>query len=413
MTAKLVVTLLAIFTIAACGSGTARSASSPSASAPARSPTSSTTPSPQRLNALLHCEGKPSSARALALVHSYLQEEPVVILDVSNPLKPVVACTLSQAQGGRFLSATKIAFWSGDKLGIADVSAGTVVQTAQLPLAPASGAFSADGSEFAYRVRDGADAVSAHLYIAGNDRTLYTQEPMGGHGGQRLELGPLDILKFSPDGTELLDYMLFRPTSGPTNLLVFRVDGSTIFQQGGSSGVWVANGGVWAATGGVWAATGSVLYFPILDEARQVITVYSLDASGQRRTVATGVKGFYWPHLAPDGQGIVYHAPDSSVPSCGGLPHVWRLDLNTGSASQVSKSVSAIPVFVSSTIMWSSEEKQTDCGLDGQPSDADGVILAHDFGTGRDAPVDITFFSALKSSSPDQMSTYYVLDARF
>lgn len=398
LTAKLVAALFALITLAACGSGTARSASSPSVSAPAGSPSASATPGPQRLNALLHCARQPSSARALALVHSYLQQEPLVILDVSNPLKPVVACTLSQAQGGRFLSATKIAFWSGDKLGVADVSAGTVVQTAQLPLAPASGAFSADGSEFAYRVQDGAGAASAHLYIAGNDRTLYTQEPMGGHGGRRLDFGPLDILKFSPDGTELLDYMLFRPTSGPTNLLVFRVDGSTIFQQGGSSGVW--------------AATGSVLYVPNLDEARQVITVYSLDASGQRRTVATGVKGFYWPHLAPDGQGIVYHAPDSSVPSCGGLPHVWRLDLKTGSASQVSKSVSAIPVFVSSTIMWSSEEKQTDCGLDGQPSDADGVILAHDFDTGRDAPVDVTFFSGLKSSSPDQMSTYYVLDAR-
>jgi len=346
---------------------------------------------------VLQCPGNPS-AHPLALFRDY-GLEPLAILDVSNPLKPSVACTLSPANGGRFLSATKIAFWAGDKLGTADLARRTVTQTAQLPVVATTGAFSADGSEFAYRAYDDAGAMKVHLLMGGSDRILYSQDPIGGHGGPGPDFGPFDKLQFSADGKELLDYMLFRPYPGPPNLRIFKMDGSILFEDS-------------LIGQGVWSQTGSVLYIRAPDRTETSVTVDSIDATGQRRTVASGLKGYFWAELAPDGQSIVYNAQDSSVPDCGGLPHVWRLDLKTGGISQLSTSVSAIPVFVGPAVLWSGEEKQSPCGPGG-PSTSDGVTLAHDLSTGRDSPVNTLLLNDVHAPGPWYMSTSLVMEVRF
>jgi len=147
----------------------------------------------------LNCGDTHIGATALAL---YLyQDSPtsslVELLDVSNPLKPSLVCTLMPAIGARFLSATKIAFWTGDQLGTADLSSGTpITLTARLATRAGTGAFSPDGTKFAYRSYDDGGAVSFHLFSAGTDRTLYVQEPMGGHGGPGQTFGPIDQVAF-------------------------------------------------------------------------------------------------------------------------------------------------------------------------------------------------------------------------
>ena len=260
-------------------------------------------------------------------------------------------------------------------------------------------AFSPDGTEFAYRVFDDAGGLKMHLRIAGQDRVLYTQEPVGGHGGP--PYGPYDQLQFSPDGTELLDFWMFRPTSGPLNLLVFKSDGSILFQESGT-------------VSGVWSPTENLLYFSVLAQSGLPSEVDSLDPAGQRATVVSGLKGYFWPVMAPNGGAIIYDTYDTSVPgqATGGLPHLWRLDLSAHSSSQLGSSVSSRPVFVEPTFVWSNEEKPCECGPGGA-SAVDGVVIAHDVIANRDATVDMALTVPGIGAPAVMPSTGSVLDAWF
>ena len=264
----------------------------------------------------------------MALLQRYGQSPVLDVVDVSDPIKPVLLCTLGPAGGGRFQSASKITFWSGSKLGTADLASG-VVEEADLHISGTIGAVSADGTEVVYHVSGDQDGWTAHLLVGGVDRTLYAQQSSGGHGAPPQDRRPLRQLQFSPDGKELLDYYVFRPT----NLLVFKTDGSMLFQQSGEAP-------------GVWAAHGSTLYFPVTNQSLQTGEIDSLDSAGQRRTVATGLKGFWWPSLSPDGRSIVYNTPDIPVPDCEGMPDLWRLDLSTGNTSRLSNAISSGAVFI-------------------------------------------------------------------
>lgn len=320
---------------------------------------------------------------------------------MSNPLKPNLACTLMPAYGAHFLSATKLAFWFGDQLGTADLGSGAITQTARLPTGAGTGAFSADGRKFAYRSYDDATGtITLHLYVNGSDRTLYIQEPMGGHGGPGASFGPSDQLEFSPDGSLLLDYMLFRPPSGPPNLIVFRADGSIVFQTTGGSG-------------GTWSPTGNKLFFYAANQSGLAGDLDELDTTGQPQVVASGLHGMNWLRMSPDGSGIIYNASDNSVPDCGGVPHLWRFDLATGRATQISSAISSDPYFIQSNVVWSDEQKLSDCGPGG-PSTPDGVILAHDLSTGKDAPVDTTLtVPGIGGPQLSPPTTFYLLDSWF
>jgi hypothetical protein len=351
----------------------------------------------------LTCGDSRVGATALA-IYRYPTTSPFVeLLDVSNPIKPYLACTLMPATGAHFLSDTKLAFWSGDQLGTADLSSrAPVTQTARLAASAGTGAFSADGTKFAYRHWDDAGGMSTHLYVAGSDHTLYFQEPMGGHGGPGPSAGPFDQLAFSPDGSLLLDYMLFRPPSGPPNLRVFRADGSIVFQTAG-------------APGGAWSRTGNTLFFFAYapNQPGLVGDLIRLDTSGQRQVVASGLHVMNWSRMSPDGTGIVYNAPDISVPDCGGVPHLWRFDLATGRDTQVSGAISSGPFFIQPNIVWSDEQKLGPCGPGG-PSVPDGVILAHDLTTGKDATVDTTLIVPGIGGPPQgPASTFWLLDTWF
>jgi hypothetical protein len=325
----------------------------------------------------------------------------VELLDVSNPVKPSLVCTLMPAYGARILSATKLAFWNGDQLGIADLSSGApITQTARLAASAGTGAFSADGTKFAYRTYDDAGGMSLHLRFGASDRTLSVQEPVGGHDGPGASVGPTDRLQFSADGSLLLDEFSFRPASGPANFIVFKSDGSIAFQST-------------AATGGTWSPAGHTLYFLVHNQPGPTGDLHNLTADGQQHIVAIGLDGLFWSQMSPDGSGIIYDAVDSSVPDCGGVPHLWRVDLTTGRAVQISKSISAVPFFVQPTVVWSDEQVLSQSGPGG-PSTEDGVILAHDLGTGKDATVDTTLLVPGIGGSPlPRVATWNLLDSWF
>jgi Tol biopolymer transport system component len=272
--------------------------------------------------------------------------------------------------------------------------------TARLAARVGTGAFSNDGKKFAYRSYDDGGTVSLHLFSAGSDRTLYVQQPMGGHGGPGPSFGPFDQLAFSPDGSLLLDYLLFRPPSGPPNLRVFRADGSILFQVAG-------------APGGAWTPTGNTLFFFAHNPPGSAGDLMKLDASGQRQVVASGLPFVSWLRMSPDGSGIIYNTSDSSVPDCGGVPHLWRFDLATGRAAQISTAISSGAFFIQPNVVWSDEQKLTACGPGG-PTYQDGVILAHDLNTGRDVTVDTTLVvPGIGGPQLPPVTTFYLLDAWF
>jgi hypothetical protein len=373
---RVAITALAVLALAGCqASGTSnaqRPTSSPSQTAIPASPTEQPSPTAAAFPSQLNCDRPVTATHGLALFE-YANSSVLGVLDVSNPLKPVLLCWLSGAKGGRFnQSATQIVFWIGDKLGTADLTSGKVAQTDTLPAVPSEGFFSSDGMQFAYRTGDDTNVgMSTHLYRRGDHRnlTLYSQAPLGGHGGP--PYGPLDQLAFSPDNKELLDFYEFRPPSGtPPRFMVFRTaDGSVAYQ-------------LETAAFGAWAATGSTVYFFVQGEQGFVGELDSVGPSGQAQTVVASINGFFWPRATPDGAAIVYDAYDSA-----GLPHLMRLDLATKNVAQLSTAVSSKPVFVTRSTIWTDEEKPCDCGPGGA-SAPDGSILAHNLSGGADTLVD-------------------------
>jgi hypothetical protein len=396
---RLAIAAVAVLALAGCqasGASSAKPSGSPSQTAIASAaPTEPPSPSAAAFPSQLNCDRPVTATHGLALFE-YANSSVLGILDVSNPLKPVLLCWLSGAKGGRFnQSATQIVFWIGNKLGTADLASGKVVQTDTLLAEPSEGFFSSDGMQFAYRVGDDTNVgMSTHLYRRGDHRdlTLYSQAPIGGHGGP--PYGPLDQLAFSPDNKELLDFYEFRPPSGtPPRFMVFRtVDGSVAYQ-------------LETAAFGAWATTGSTVYFFVQGEQGFVGELDSVGPSGQAQTVVASINGFFWPRATPDGAAIIYDAYDNA-----GLPHLMRLDLATKNVVQLSTAVSSKPVFVTRSTIWADEEKPCDCGPGGA-SAPDGSVLAHNLSGGAGTLVD-TSHTAPGVGAP-QPSTTGIADVWF
>ena len=393
---RFAIAVAAVLVLAGCSTQRAQGpASAPRTAIPISTPTGASSPTVATFSSQLNCD-RPVTATHGLVLFEYFDSSVLGVLDVSDPLKPNLLCWLSGAKGGRFTqSGTQIAFWVDDKLGTANLASGKVVQTDTLPAMPSEGYFSGDGAQFAYRAGDVTNVgLTTHLYRRADHRDLqlYTQAPIGGHGGA--PFGPQDQLTFSPDNTELLDYFEFRPLSGaPPHFMVFRTaDGSVAYQL--DTGAF-----------GAWSPIGSTVYFFVRGEQGFIGELDSVGPSGQAQTVVTSINGFFWPRVTPDAAGIVYEALDSA-----GLPHVWRLDLATKGMAQLSTKLSSIPVFVTSSTLWMVEEKPCDCGLGGA-SMPDGTILARTVNGTTDSPVD-TSRTAPGVGAP-QPSTDGIVDVRF
>jgi hypothetical protein len=379
---------------------------------PSSSPSGIPSPAGAPFTTKLTC-GRPVSATHGLALYELATTPPILeVLDVSNPLKVVLLCLLSPAQGGSFDQApNEVVFWIGDQLGSADLSSGQVVLTARLPMPAFEGVYSHDGATFAYRASvDPVGSISTRIDGGGYDRELYLQPPIGGHGGPPPGAGPFDQLEFSPDGKMLLDFSAFRPPTGPDNFMVYRTTGILgTYAPPDSFLIFHST----TAVHGAWAPTGGTLYFL---ESPQGTTgeVDSVDANGRHVAPSRIVTDFYWPRLMPSGASIVYDAYISPPgDTCGGVPKLWTFDLASAGASQLSTAISAEPVFISQTIVWSNEQKVGQCGPGGE-SGPDGVILAHDIGTGRDSVVDTTQTVPGIGGPPlPPPSTSHVLDVWF
>jgi hypothetical protein len=333
-----------------------------------------------------------TTARALAL---YAYNPALDVLDVTNPVQPKLLCFIPNASGGRFLSATTVALWNASTAEVMDITTGKVLRSQMVSAPP--WAFTADAALFAYRVATADGTETMHLLdmTSGSDRLLYTQAPMGGHGG--VPGGPRYQLLFSPDGKELLDFDIFRPQSGPASLQVFRLDGSIPFQ----TTVGIA---------GIWARTGATLYV-VAHGASITNELDSIGPDGTRSVVMGGLTGVNWPVLSPDGSALFFDTYDATAPgeATGGLPHLWRLDIATAHAMTIGRAVSSQPVFVGANVVWSNQEKPCQCGPGGA-SQVDGVVLADDLGTSTAVMVNMDPVVPGIGGPSVMPSTAYVVD---
>jgi WD40-like Beta Propeller Repeat len=354
--------LLLVIMIASCSQGASSNGSQASS---ARS--SATPASAAAVDTRLTCGSQSALGDPLALmIKTGASGSELLVVDVVDPINPVVRCDLSPASGGRFVAATRVAFWQADTLFVADILSGSVAETAKLPDIPTDGAFSPDGSLFAYRVGGDTNGLSTHMFVAGQDRTLVVRPGIGGHGGG--PFGPATQLQFSADGKYLLsvDSLFARFGSGPPNFLVYDVNGSVVFQST-------------TAGFGVWATQGSKLYFLATTEQGAIGgDFHSWDAVAGEVPVAQRLSTYFWPTLKPDGRVLVFNSYDSA-----GLPHLWTLDLGTGVISQLSNGISSRPLFVGRNVIWSMEEKPCQCGPGGA-SAPDGNVLVYDMQTRRE-----------------------------
>src|SRR5579885_3083655 len=251
--------ILVVLLVAACGpaTGTTAGSGSPTASVEPSNAANVTAspsapPSPTPAGApKLECTSRPAPGDPLVLVsrgYAPPGAGELLVMDAVSRAAPTLDCLLSPAAGGRFVSSTLIAFWLGSSLFTADIGSGAIVLASNLPVAPTQGAFSSDGSRFAYRVGDDTGGLSDHLFVAGRDLTLITRPGIGGHGGP--PYGPYDELAFSADAQYLLTDDSFGANfpSGPPNFVVYDMSGKTVFQSG-------------TAAFGEWAPHGDKLYF--------------------------------------------------------------------------------------------------------------------------------------------------------
>ena len=335
------------------------------------------------------CKATPVPADPLVLMSGSASPlSSLIVLDVKDPLHPTLACVLSNANGGRFISGTKIVFWYSTFVGTADLETGGLVWNRAFLNPPAAVSFNSDGTNWAWIEDDGTGARKTHLVVGGKDQVVLSRAPIGGHGG--VPWGPVSQLEFSASGQYLLTYTLFADAGGKPNLIVYALDGTVAYQSK-------------TAKFGVWDGAGNRLYFLAATAVgSNAGTVVSWDPGGQPVVRSPKLTSYFWPTLSPDGRTLVFNTYNAQ-----GFPHPWRLVIATRTRSQVSSSTSSVPVFVSPDYIWSSEGIPCVCGPMGT-SQADGRLIAHNMKTGVNSVV-----LEIARLTPSQSPTSDIVDVWF
>jgi hypothetical protein len=376
--------ILVVLAIAACGNPQAGTTASPSPSKASASatPTPSTDPS-------LVCTSKPVPGHPLALLAAtLLNTQGIAVMDVADPLHPFQICSLNNAVGGRFVSATKIAFWESTFVGTADLVTNSVNWSRAFVDAPTALVFSPDGSKWAYQTGDPTRGMTIHLVVAGKDETLVTMPQIA--GTVLPPWGPFSKMQFSAHGDYLLTYTAFaNPAGGQPDFEVFGMDGSVAFRSA-------------LANLGTWSRTVNRLYLLAAAKAGGIGgRVGSWEPGGAPAQLSGTLSSYFWPAVSPDDAKLVFNSYDAN-----NLPRLWRLDIATGKVVQISGGISTEPVFVSPGIVWSSEEQACQCGAAGS-SAPDGKVVAHDLLSGTDTLVaDFTGFTLSAAPTRDILDVW-------
>lgn len=227
-------------------------------------------------------------------------------------------------------------------------------------------AWSPAGRDWTYLVNTPA-ALEWHLVAAGRDRVLVSLPPIPPHGGRPI-VDPL-MVSYSRDGTFLamIDYDRAGIGGGgdQAKMQIRRADGTllTTDAQPGLSGGIISDI--------IWV--NSSLFFRDLSG----IEVWS--QSG----VCSALPGVQWirPKLSPNGKLIAFHTEDAN-----GLPHVYVLDLSTGTVRQASPGGGAEPWFIGHNYLWFLEERlcaaNEPCGSAYGQSELTGKTLIANLATG-------------------------------
>jgi hypothetical protein len=375
--------ILAALAVTACGGTAGGGSASPSPLA-----SGSASPSSPSTDPSLKCLSKPVPGHPLVLVQAIGESgSGLAVMDLVDPLHPVQVCQLNNAKSGRFISATRIAFWTTQFLGVVDLSTSGVNWSRAFVDSPATVAFSPDGTRWAYVADDANVGRVTHLVVAGKDQTILTRAPVGGNGGA--PYGPLEQLQFSAQGDYLLTYTAFRDADGQPNFMVFAMNGSVAFQS-------------LTAKFGVWDRAGNRLYFLAVTTAADIKgQVHSWDPGGQPVVRSGNLASYFWPAISPDGRVLVFNSYDAK-----GMPHLWRLDIASRLSAQIAKSSSTTPVFVAPGLVWSTEERPCQCGPGGS-SAPDGKVVGHDIQGGTESAVgDFNGFTPSTSPTRDILDVW-------
>ena len=293
----------------------------------------------------------------------------LTVLDVANPTQPRSICDIRPTAGGRFLSNGQVAFWTRDQeLGTADLATGTVTITGHVSHVIGGGAFSRDGSVFAYRSTDPGGTLTLYMhYLDGSERLLLSRPPVGGHGGP--VGGPTSALSFSPDGQHLLSYDLFITPDDPTpHFEVFSLTGTVEMKGDYSMGTWSPSSGA------------SLFYLRPAQPGRfDDGDIYDWTPGVADGQLYAGVPSYDWPTWV-SGAPIYFTAYDGS-----GYPHLWVI--GRFGMSQVSTTQSSHP-FVVGGYVWSDQERPCQCGPGGN-STPTGKVVARNTSSGVETVIDL------------------------
>ena len=315
------------------------------------------------------CTGRYQSGHQLLSAEEYSQAgyESIVVLDVSNPLAPTLVCRVNYPpypiQPIQWLSASEFALVQPGhpaRLIDVDVARQTITTIRQLSDSAYIASISADRAWLA-TMEAGADGGNvARLYGLAVARNLANFPPVGGHGGTIYGFGGPSI-ELSPDGSLVLavDYGANYVSPTAPDLQVFDLQGNLLLS---------AAKGIWAA----WDQT--ALYY---DDGGKVYR-WVRGAT----PVAVGQADWLEPAVSPDGQHIAYLTfPGYSF-------KLDVMDTRSGIATEIRTSGQRIdPLFVNSTLMWTSELQVCDnCYGGNNPT---GRVFAYDVATGSEQEVNL------------------------
>jgi hypothetical protein len=295
---------------------------------------------------------------------------PYLLYDVSDPLHPVLICTISNTSAHLFTGDTfvylKPVTANETDIMLHSIGSGNESKAGSFPTNISYGAWSPTGSVLAYTTADEVNnKISVWLYAGGTTKLIHSYGQPIGDCICRFGLPPA-VLSFSPDGQYLAAGWL--AGKGSTPMTVIRLsDGGTVLS---------ADTNVYAA---IWDRTGHRLYLTGFNS----YGTYSWTPEGG--LVKLGNPWRFMAGLSPDGTAAAY--TDYIDPNQA-QPRAYVFDIKTAQARTLVNQMRTQVLFVKDGWVWYLEERsctQNDnCAGATIPT---GKVFAMQLSTGVEQPV--------------------------